>query len=57
MATNLMNCSTLDQNILPIELMMVPQPLVGFFGLDVLGNPIHKTIWEAFSTNRKVERY
>lgn len=47
---------TIDPNILPPELLMTPQPLVGFFGLDVAASVAQKTVWEAFSANRKSER-
>lgn len=45
-----------DPSTLPLELQHGPLPLIGFFGLDISANPIHKTIWDAFSANRKIER-
>lgn len=48
--------STIDPNILAPELLMAPNPLVGFFGLDAGGSTVQKTIWDAFSANRKPER-
>lgn len=46
----------MDASVLPSELIATPQPLIGFCGLDVSTNPVHKTIWEAFSNNRKQDR-
>lgn len=33
---------------IPSELLAVPQPLIGFYGLD-LNNPSHKAIFDSFS--------
>lgn len=46
----------MDASVLPSELIATPQALIGFCGLDVSTNPVHKTIWEAFSNNRKQDR-
>ncbi|CAG9819021.1 unnamed protein product [Phaedon cochleariae] len=40
----------------PTELCAKPQALVGISGLDILNNAIHKSIWDTFSSNRRVER-
>lgn len=56
MAMQLGGGSQVDPSMLPLELQLGPLPLIGFFGLDVTSNPIHKTIWDAFSANRKIER-
>lgn len=45
-----------DQIELPPELCAKPLALVGVSGLDTLNNAIHKSIWEMFSSNRRVER-
>ncbi|XP_058981914.1 trafficking protein particle complex subunit 11 [Musca domestica] len=45
-----------DSTSLPSELLVAPQPLIGLCGLDVNRNAVHKTIWDAFSSNRKAER-
>ncbi|XP_037959317.1 trafficking protein particle complex subunit 11-like [Teleopsis dalmanni] len=45
-----------DATALPTELLVAPQPLIGFCGLDVTRNSVHKSIWDAFSTNRKADR-
>ncbi|KAJ8983242.1 hypothetical protein NQ317_011651 [Molorchus minor] len=41
---------------LPPEICVKPQALVGFSGLDIVNNAVHKAIWEIFSSNRRVER-
>lgn len=46
-----------DTSILPSELLVTPLPLIGFTGLDVAKNPVHKRIWETFSANKKNDRY
>ncbi|XP_061402767.1 trafficking protein particle complex subunit 11-like [Musca vetustissima] len=45
-----------DSTSLPSELLVAPQPLIGLCGLDINRNAVHKTIWDAFSSNRKAER-
>lgn len=45
-----------DQFSLPPELCARPLCLVGITGLDIINNIIHKTIWDAFHSNRRVER-
>ncbi|XP_075159390.1 trafficking protein particle complex subunit 11 gry [Haematobia irritans] len=47
---------SIDSTALPSELMVAPQPLIGLCGLDVNRNAVHKTIWDALSSNRKAER-
>lgn len=42
---------------LPPELLETPQPVIGFSGLDCSNNLVHKSIWDAFNTNRKSDRY
>ena len=42
---------------LPSELLVAPQPLIGFCGLDAERNAVHKIVWDAFSSNRKAERW
>lgn len=46
------SCST----DMPPELVAKPLALIGVSGLDVVNNAIHKTIWEMFNSNRRVER-
>lgn len=41
--------TTIDASALPSELLMTPQPLVGFCGLDTARVGVHKAVWEAFS--------
>lgn len=38
------------------ELCVKPLALIGISGLDTLNNAVHKSIWETFSSNRRVER-
>lgn len=45
-----------DANILPTELLETPQPVIGFTGLDIAKNLVHKSIWDAFNNNRKSDR-
>lgn len=45
-----------DANSLPPELLESVQPLIGFTGLDITKNAVHKTIWDAFNSNRKSDR-
>ncbi|EDW50298.1 GM14549 [Drosophila sechellia] len=40
---------TMDATALPSELLVTPQPLVGFCGLDTARVSVHKAVWEAFS--------
>ncbi|SPP76212.1 trafficking protein particle complex subunit 11 isoform X1 [Drosophila guanche] len=40
---------TIDATALPSELLVTPQPLIGFCGLDTARQGVHKAIWEAFS--------
>ncbi|KAH8395202.1 hypothetical protein KR222_002354 [Zaprionus bogoriensis] len=40
---------TIDATSLPSELLVIPQPLIGFCGLDVARQSVHKSIWDAFS--------
>ncbi|XP_030385750.1 trafficking protein particle complex subunit 11 [Scaptodrosophila lebanonensis] len=42
---------TIDATALPSELLVTPQPLIGFCGLDVSRQSVHKSIWDAFSGN------
>lgn len=46
-----------DANSFPPELLETPQPVIGFFGLDCGRNLTHKSIWDAFNTNRKSDRW
>lgn len=46
----------IDQFELPSELYAKPLSLIGLTGLDTLNNAIHKSIWDAFNSNRRVER-
>lgn len=45
-----------DANSLPPELLETSQPVIGFIGLDCSKNVVHKSIWDAFNTNRKADR-
>ncbi|KAM7354828.1 trafficking protein particle complex subunit 11 gry [Cochliomyia hominivorax] len=47
---------SIETTALPSELLVAPQPLIGLCGLDVNRNPVHKSIWDAFSNNRKADR-
>ncbi|KAK7871870.1 hypothetical protein R5R35_006453 [Gryllus longicercus] len=40
----------------PSELSTKPFALIGLTGLDTLNNAIHRTIWDAFSNNRRSDR-
>uniref|UniRef100_A0A1B0DDN4 Trafficking protein particle complex subunit 11 domain-containing protein n=1 Tax=Phlebotomus papatasi TaxID=29031 RepID=A0A1B0DDN4_PHLPP len=46
----------MDCSVLPPELTATPQPLVGIYGLDTAKNTVHKSIWDAFNSNRKNDR-
>lgn len=48
---------SIETTALPSELLVAPQPLIGLCGLDVNRNTVHKSIWDAFSNNRKADRY
>ncbi|XP_068969892.1 trafficking protein particle complex subunit 11 isoform X1 [Bombus flavifrons] len=39
---------------LPPELVTKPLALIGLTGLDIV-NPVHRSIWDAFSNNRRLE--
>lgn len=42
---------------LPPEVIETPGPVVAFVGLDLNGSNLnHKSIWDAFNTNRKGDR-
>lgn len=45
-----------DANTLPPELLENPQPVIGLIGLDCIKSLSHKSIWDAFNTNRKADR-
>uniref|UniRef100_W8ARG0 Trafficking protein particle complex subunit 11 n=1 Tax=Ceratitis capitata TaxID=7213 RepID=W8ARG0_CERCA len=47
---------SVDATVLPSELLVAPQPLIGLCGLDTKHNLVHKAIWDAFSANRKTDR-
>ncbi|XP_065360151.1 trafficking protein particle complex subunit 11 [Calliphora vicina] len=47
---------SIESTALPSELLVAPQPLIGLCGLDVNRNSVHKSIWDAFSNNRKADR-
>ena len=40
----------------PDELCAAPMPLVALTGLDVTYNAVHRSIWDAFSNNRRTDR-
>lgn len=40
----------------PEELLCRPNGLVLLSGLDTANNPVHQSVWEAFSSNRKLDR-
>lgn len=40
----------------PPELCAQPTCLIGFMGLNVQNNSVHKNIWDAFSFNRESDR-
>lgn len=52
------NCFFYSQSLimceLPPELIIKPLALIGLSGLDI-ANPIHRSIWDAFSNNRRLE--
>lgn len=50
------SAASTNQSELPLELCAKPLALVGISGLDTLNNAIHKSIWETFSSNRRIER-
>lgn len=39
---------------LPAELIAKPLALIGLTGLDIT-NPVHRSIWDAFSNNRRLD--
>lgn len=45
-----------DETEFPPEIILKPVALVGLSGLDTVNNAIHKTIWDAFSNNRRQDR-
>ncbi|XP_041984490.1 trafficking protein particle complex subunit 11 [Aricia agestis] len=45
-----------DNTEFPPEIIVKPLALIGLSGLDVVNNAIHKTIWDAFSNNRRPDR-
>lgn len=47
---------TVESTNLPSELIQTPIPLIGLAGLDIIKNPTHKSIWDAFNNNRKPDR-
>ncbi|CAG9862520.1 unnamed protein product [Phyllotreta striolata] len=52
-----MQASTVQSDSdIPQELCVKPLALVGVSGLDVVNNAVHKSIWETFSGNRRIER-
>ncbi|XP_023290786.1 trafficking protein particle complex subunit 11 isoform X2 [Orussus abietinus] len=40
---------------LPPELVAKPLALIGVMGLDITSNPVHRSIWDAFSNNRRTD--
>jgi hypothetical protein len=40
----------------PPELCSKPLALIGLTGLDTLNNAVHRSIWDAFSNNRRQYR-
>ncbi|GBP31945.1 Trafficking protein particle complex subunit 11 [Eumeta japonica] len=40
----------------PPEIILKPLALIGLSGLDTVNNAVHRTIWEAFSSNRRADR-
>ncbi|XP_022117292.2 trafficking protein particle complex subunit 11 [Pieris rapae] len=45
-----------DNTEFPPEIIQKPLALIGLSGLDTINNAIHKTIWDAFSNNRRPDR-
>ncbi|CAG4948060.1 unnamed protein product [Colias eurytheme] len=45
-----------DNTEFPPEIIQKPLALIGLSGLDIVNNAIHKTIWDAFSNNRRPDR-
>lgn len=45
-----------DNTEFPPEIILKPLALIGLSGLDTVNNAIHKTIWDAFSNNRRPDR-
>lgn len=45
-----------EQPDLPPELCAKPLALIGVSGLDTVNNAVHKLVWDAFSSNRRVDR-
>lgn len=39
---------------LPLELTTKPLAFIGLTGLDIT-NPVHRSIWDTFSNNRRLE--
>lgn len=45
-----------DNTEFPPEIILKPLALIGLSGLDTVNNAVHKTIWDAFSNNRRPDR-
>lgn len=45
-------CKSFMMFELPAELVAKPLALIGLTGLDI-ANPVHRSIWDAFSNNRR----
>ncbi|CAG5055727.1 unnamed protein product [Parnassius apollo] len=45
-----------DNTEFPPEIILKPLALIGLSGLDIVNNAVHKTIWDAFSNNRRSDR-
>ncbi|CAK1584977.1 unnamed protein product [Parnassius mnemosyne] len=45
-----------DNTEFPPEIILKPLALIGLSGLDIVNNAVHKTIWDAFSNNRRPDR-
>lgn len=46
-----------DACSLPQELLENVQPTIGFTGLDITKNAVHKTVWDAFNSSRKSDGF
>lgn len=45
-----------DYTEFPPEIILKPLALIGLAGLDTVNNAVHKSVWDAFSNNRRPDR-
>jgi len=52
-----MKVSSDDPWEIPLEVIVTPQPLIGFIGLHPDSEPEHQKVWELFTSNRGLDRH